>query len=130
MKRFKPFTPDYDKKTKRAGYRYKRMKELAKINWEEVYLKEKFWRMDYTFMKWVSNILDETMQDYEMLSEESCMYCNKLTCQFWTHKNTWLIHLCLPCLIGDKITILLEKISKWTSKLSKGSKGSKRRRTD
>ena len=32
MRIFKPFTPDYDKKEKRADYRYNNMSELAKIN--------------------------------------------------------------------------------------------------
>ena len=85
------------------------MEELAAINWEYVYVKEKYGRMDYSFMWWVSQILEETMEDYEALSEESCMYCNRHCKQYWTHEDSWLIHLCLPCLIGDKITILLEK---------------------
>lgn len=110
MKRFKPFTPAYDKKTKWADYRYNTMKELAEINWETVDLKEKYGRMDYSFMWWVSELLEETMDDYERMSEESCMYCNKKAKQYWTHEDSWIIHLCLPCLIGDKITILLERI--------------------
>lgn len=32
MKRFKPFTADYDKKVARSDYRYNKMKELAEIN--------------------------------------------------------------------------------------------------
>ena len=32
MKRFKPFTPTYDKKTKWTDYWYNTMKELAEIN--------------------------------------------------------------------------------------------------
>ena len=114
MKRFKPFTPSYDKKEIRAEFRYNRMKELAEINWDTVDLKEKYGRMDYNFLWWVSELLEETMDDYERLSEESCMYCNKYCKQHWTHETGWLIHLCLPCLIGDKITILLEKIiTRW-----------------
>lgn len=114
MKRFKPFTPSHRKKHKWANFREHRMEELAEINWEYVYVKEKYGRMDYSFMWWVSNILEETMNDYEILSEESCMYCNRHCKQYWTHEDSWLIHLCLPCLIGDKITILLEKIiTRW-----------------
>ena len=109
MKRFKPFTPAYDKKTKWADYRYNTMKELAEINWETVDLKEKYWRMDASY-NWYPMLLEETMDDYEAISEESCMYCNKHCKQYWTHEDSWLIHLCLPCLIGDKITILLERI--------------------
>ena len=109
MKRFKPFTPAYDKKTKWADYRYNTMKELAEINWETVDLKEKYWRMDASY-SWYPILLEETMDDYEAISEESCMYCNKHCKQHWTHEDSWLIHLCLPCLIGDKITILLERI--------------------
>lgn len=109
MKRFKPFTPTYDKKTKWADYRYNTMKELAEINWETVDLKEKYWRMDASY-SWYPMLLEETMDDYEAISEESCMYCNKHCKQYWTHEDSWLIHLCLPCLIGDKITILLERI--------------------
>jgi hypothetical protein len=112
MKRFKPFTPSYGKKTKWADYRYNTMNELAEINWEQVYLKEKYGRMDFFFYGGVSDILYETMEDYEALSEESCMYCNRHCKQYQTHEDSWLIHLCLPCLIGDKITILLEKIIK------------------
>ena len=114
MKRFKPFTPAYDKKTIRADFRYNRMKELAEINWETVDLKEKYWRMDATLSGNASELLEETMEDYEALSEESCMYCNRHCKQYWTHEDSWLIHLCLPCLMGDKITILLEKIiTRW-----------------
>lgn len=110
MKRFKPFTPPYDKKTIWADYWYNKMKKLADINWYEVYLKEKYGRMDFSFYNGASNIMYETMEDYEVASEESCMYCNKHRKQYWTHEDSWVIHLCLPCLIGDKITILLEKI--------------------
>lgn len=114
MKRFKPFTPAYDKKTKWADYRYNTMKELAEINWETVDLKEKYWRMDATLGSNASELLTETMEDYEAISEESCMYCNRHCKQYWTHEDSWVIHLCLPCLIGDKITILLEKIiTRW-----------------
>lgn len=119
MKRFKPFTPDYDKKETRGDYWYNTMKELAEINWEQVYLKEKYGRMDFSFYGGASNILYETMQDYESLSEESCMYCNKHCTQHWTHEDGWVIHLCLPCLIGDKITILLERIIRQWRKLTK-----------
>lgn len=119
MKRFKPFTADYDKKVARSDYRYNKMKELAEINWKDVYLKEKYWRMDFSFYEGASELLYETMEDYERLSEESCMYCNKHCKQYWTHENSWLIHLCLPCLIGDKITILLEKvIRRWRKGLN------------
>ena len=110
MKRFKPFTPAYDKKTIRADFRYNRMRELAEINWETVDLKEKYGRMDATLSGNASELLEETMEDYEALSEESCMYCNRHCKQYWTHEDSRLIHLCLPCLIGDKITILLERI--------------------
>ena len=109
MKRFKPFTPSYEKKTKWADYRYYKMKELAEINWKTVDLKEKYWRMDASYSGY-STILEETMDDYEALSEDSCMYCNRHCKQYRTHEDSWLIHLCLPCLIGDKITILLERI--------------------
>lgn len=110
MKFFKPFTLPAEKKEIRGDYRYNKMHELAEINWENVYLKEKYWRMDSSFYGGVSEILFETMQDYETLSEESCMYCNKHCKQYRTHEDSRLIHLCLPCLIGDKITILLEKV--------------------
>lgn len=114
MKRFKPFTPSVEKKTKWADYRYNTMKELAEINWETVDLKEKYWRMDATLGSNASELLEETMEDYEALSEESCMYCNRHCKQYWTHEDSWVIHLCLPCLIGDKIIILLEKIiTRW-----------------
>lgn len=114
MKRFKPFTPPYDKKTIWADYRYEKMKKLAEINWEEVYLKEKYGRMDFSFNGGASDILYETMEDYETMSEKRCMYCNKKHKQIWTHEDSWVIHLCLPCLIWDKITILLEKIiTRW-----------------
>lgn len=110
MKRFKPFTPNFFKKEERCIYWYHKMKELAEINWETVDLKEKYWRMDATLSGNASELLEETMEDYEALSEESCMYCNRHCKQHWTHEDSWLIHLCLPCLIGDKITILLERI--------------------
>lgn len=110
MKRFKPFTPAYNKKEIRGDFWYNKMKELAEINWHTVYLKEKYGRMDFSFYEGASDLLYETMEDYEALSEESCMYCNRHCKQYWTHEDSWLIHLCLPCLIGDKITILLEKI--------------------
>lgn len=118
MKRFKPFTPPYDKKTIWTNYRYEKMKKLAEINWEEVYLKEKYGRMDFSFNGGASDILYETMEDYEAMSEESCMYCNKHCKQHWTHEDSWLIHLCLPCLIWDKITIILERITDWRTKLN------------
>ena len=119
MKRFKPFTPSYEKKTKWADYRYNTMKELAEINWETVDLKEKYWRMDASY-GWYPMLLEETMDDYEALSEESCMYCNRHCKQYWTHEDSWLIHLCLPCLIGDKITILLERIiTRWRKRNDK-----------
>ena len=118
MKLFKPFTPAYDKKTIRADFRYNRMRELAEINWETVDLKEKYGRMDASY-SWYSEILEETMDDYEAMSEESCMYCNRHCKQHWTHEDSWLIHLCLPCLIGDKITILLERIIRRWRKLIK-----------
>ena len=120
MKRFKPFTPDYKKKTKWSEYRYNTMTELAKINWQKVDLKEKYGRMDAT-MYWNGDrwfLLTETMEDYEAMSENSCMYCNKYCKQHWTHEDGWMIHLCLPCLIWDKITILLEKIIKWLEKIN------------
>jgi len=114
MKRFKPFTPSVDKKAKWVDYRYNTMKELAEINWGTVDLKEKYWRMDATLDSNASELLEETMEDYEAISEESCMYCNRHCKQYWTHEDSWVIHLCLPCLIGDKITILLEKIiTRW-----------------
>lgn len=113
MKRFKPFTPKFFKKEERCCYWYSKMKRLAEINWETVDLKEKYWRMDASYSGY-SDILEETMDDYEALSEESCMYCNRHCKQYWTHEDSWIIHLCLPCLIGDKITILLEKIiTRW-----------------
>ena len=123
MKRFKPCTPAYNKKEKRSDFRYNRMHELAEINWETVDLKEKYGRMDYNFFWWVSELLEETMDDYERMSEESCMYCNKYCKQHWTHETGWLIHLCLPCLIGDKITILLERIIRRWRKLTKSWTG-------
>lgn len=94
-------------------------KELAEINWETVDLKEKYWRMDASY-SWYPMLLEETMEDYEALSEESCMYCNKRCKQYWTHEDSWVIHLCLPCLIGDKITILLERIiTRWKERNDK-----------
>lgn len=122
MKRFKPFTPSYNKKHKRVSFRQDKMEELAEINWETVDLKEKYWRMDASY-SWYSMLLEETMDDYEALSEESCMYCNKHCKQHWTHEDSWMIHLCLPCLIGDKITILLERIIRRWKGLINGWKG-------
>lgn len=123
MKIFKPFTPDYDKTKGWSDYWYNIMKNLAEINWKEVDLKEKYWRMDASY-SWYNICLEETMDDYEAMSECSCMYCNRYTGtkkvlmgQYWTHENSWMIHLCLPCLIGDKITILLEKTIKLWRKL-------------
>lgn len=116
MKRFKPFTPSYKKKTEWADYRYKTMTELAEINWQKVDLKEKYGRMDATMYRNDDRryLLTETMEDYEDMSENSCMYCNKYCKQYWTHEDSWVIHLCLPCLIGDKVTILLERIiTRW-----------------
>ena len=72
--------------------------------------------MDYSLLSGYSELLEETMDDYERMSEESCMYCNKHRKQYWTHEDSWLIHLCLPCLIGDKVTILLEKAITWWNK--------------
>ena len=111
MKRFKPFTPSYNKKETRGNYRYNTMKELAEINWLTVDLKEKYGRIDATMFRGDEHhLVTETMEDYEALSEESCMYCNRHCKQYWTHEDSWVIHLCLPCLIGDKVTILLERI--------------------
>lgn len=111
MKRFKPFTPNFFKKEWRCIFWYTRMSELARINWLTVDLKEKYGRMDATMFRGDEHhLVTETMEDYEALSEESCMYCNRRCKQYWTHEDSWVIHLCLPCLIGDKITILLEKI--------------------
>lgn len=109
MKRYKPFTHPIDKKKERSEYRWNKMNNLAEINWKTVDLKEKYWRMDASYSGY-STVLEETMDDYEALSEESCMYCNRHCKQYRTHEDSWAIHLCLPCLIGDKITILLEKI--------------------
>ena len=129
MKWFKPFTPSYDKTTEWANYWYDTMKELAEINWKEVDLKEKYWRMDASY-SWYSICLEETMDDYEAMSECSCMYCNKYTgakktlmWQYWTHEDSWMIHLCLPCLIGDKVTILLENIIRRWKGLINGWRG-------
>lgn len=117
MKRFKPFTPHYDKKKVRTEFRYNRMKELAEINWDQVGVKEKYGRMDYSLLSGDSDLLEETMDDYERMSEESCMYCNKHRKQFWTRRWGRLIHLCLPCYVWDKITNLLEKIIKrWNNR--------------
>lgn len=111
MKRFKPFTQSCLKKWKRCGYRDNRMRTYATINWKWVSLKEKYGRMDASVLAWGDDYLFmETMEDYEALSEECCMYCNKHCKQYRTHEDSWIIHLCLPCLIGDKITILLERI--------------------
>lgn len=125
MKRFKPFTPSYKKKTKWADFRYDTMTELAEINWQKVDLKEKYGRMDATMYRADDRryLLTETMEDYEAMSENSCMYCNKYCKQYWTHEDSWLIHLCLPCLIGDKITILLERIIRRWRKLTKSWTG-------
>lgn len=90
------------------------MTELAKINWKTVDLKEKYGRMDASY-GWYSQLLEETMDDYEKMSEDSCMYCNRYCKQHWTHEDSWVIHLCLPCLIWDKITILLEKLIRFFS---------------
>lgn len=114
MKRFKPFTPNYEKKAKRVDYWYSMMSELAYINWLTVDLKEKYGRMDATMFRGDEHhLVTETMEDYEAMSEERCMYCNKYCKQYRTHEDSWTIHLCLPCLIWDKITILLEKIICW-----------------
>lgn len=114
MRRFKPFTPNYEKKAKRVDYWYSMMSELAYINWLTVDLKEKYGRMDATMFRGDEHhLVTETMEDYEAMSEERCMYCNRHCKQHRTHEDSWIIHLCLPCLIGDKITILLEKIIRW-----------------
>lgn len=125
MRWFKPFTLDFYKTSGWADYWYNTMKELAKINWKGVDLKEKYWRMDASY-SWYSESLEETMDDYEAMSECSCMYCNRYTWakktlmwQYRTHEDKWMIHLCLPCLIGDKITILLERIIiRWRNLIS------------
>lgn len=88
MRRFKPFTPNYEKKAKRVDYWYSMMSELAYINWLTVDLKEKYWRMDATLSGNASELLEETMEDYEALSEESCMYCNRHCKQYWTHEDS------------------------------------------
>ncbi len=114
MKRFKPFTPSVDKKAKWYDYRENKMRTYAKINWKSVYLKEKYGRVDASVENWGTHLFMETMLDYETMSEGHCMYCNANAKQYWTHEDSWVIHLCLPCLIGDKITILLEKIiTRW-----------------
>ncbi len=114
MKRYKPFTHPIDKKKEWSEYRWNKMNNLAEINWDTVNLKEKYGRMDYELAPRASELLEETMNDYEKLSEESCMYCNKHCKQFWTRRWGRLIHLCLPCYVWDKITILLEKIiTRW-----------------
>lgn len=114
MKRFKPFTPSVDKKEERYDFRENKMRNYAEINWKSVYLKEKYGRVDASVENWGTHLFMETMLDYEAMSEDSCMYCNKYCKQYWTHEDSWVIHLCLPCLIGDKITILLEKIiTRW-----------------
>lgn len=110
MKRFKPFTPSIDKKSKWYDYRENRMRTYAKINWKSVYLKEKYGRVDASVENWGTHLFMETMLDYETMSEGHCMYCNANAKQYWTHEDSWVIHLCLPCLIGDKVTILLERI--------------------
>lgn len=113
MKRFKPFTPSINKKRERYDYRENKMRTYAKINWKSVYLKEKYGRVDASVENWGTHLFMETMLDYERMSEDSCMYCNKYCKQHRTHEDSWTIHLCLPCLIWDKITILLEKIIRW-----------------
>ena len=121
MKRFKPFTTPFLKKKERTNYWRRTMRELAVINWLEVSLKEKYGRMDATMFRGDEHhLVTETMEDYEAMSEESCMYCNRHCKQHWTHEDSWLIHLCLPCLIGDKITILLERIiTRWRKRNDK-----------
>ena len=49
------------------------MHTLAEINWETVDLKEKYGRMDYSMLSGNSKVLEETMDDYERMSEDSCM---------------------------------------------------------
>lgn len=122
MKRFKPFTQSCLKKWKWSEYRDNRMRTYATINWKWVSLKEKYGRMDVSVLAWGDDYLFmETMEDYEALSEECCMYCNKHCKQYWTHENSWIIHLCLLCLIGDKVTILLERIiTRWRKERREG----------
>lgn len=126
MRRFKPFTPPFFKKEERCIYWYHKMNELAEINGLRVDLKEKYGRMDATMYWWDGHhLVAETMEDYEALSEESCMYCNRHCKQHWTHEDSWVIHLCLPCLIGDKITILLERIiRRWRKQINGWNGGS------
>jgi hypothetical protein len=117
MKWFKPFTPSIDKKKERYDYRKNKMRTYAEINWKSVYLKEKYGRVDASVENWGDHLFMETMLDYERMSEDSCMYCNRHCKQYWTHEDSWIIHLCLPCLIGDKVTILLERIiRRWRKK--------------
>lgn len=119
MKRFKPFTPSVYKKDKRYDYRAGKMKTYAEINWKQVSLKEKYGRVDASVFEWGTHLFMETMLDYETMSEWHCMYCNKNTRQYRTHEDSWVIHLCLPCLIGDKVTILLERIiRRWRKRIS------------
>lgn len=117
MKRFKPFTYNCDKCTWWYRYWENKMRTYAKENWKTVYLKEKYGRVDSEVCEWGPHQFMQTMLDYERMSEDSCMYCNKHCTQHWTHEDGWVIHLCLPCLIGDKITILLEKIIRFWRKI-------------
>lgn len=117
MRWFSPFTANVYKKEKRYGYRADKMRDYAEINWKQVSLKEKYGRVDASVFEWGAHLFMETMLDYETMSEWHCMYCNKNARQYWTHENSWVIHLCLPCLIGDKITILLERIIRWWKNL-------------
>ena len=111
MKRFKPFTPAYDKKTKRSDYWYNQMYQYARSIKKDIYLKEKYGRMDWSLYNWCSEEELDKLLDLEMMSEAHCMYCNSNSKQYWTHDDSRLIHLCLPCLIWDKFTILLEKLT-------------------
>lgn len=113
MKFFKPFTPSYKKKENWYKYWDARIKNYAYINDKKVNTKEKYGRVDTEVLEWWENLFMETLSDYEDMSENSCMYCNTMCKQYWTHEDSWLIHLCLPCLILDKVTILLEKIITW-----------------
>ena len=118
MKFFKPFTPQYDKKTMRTDYRYEKMFKYARRIKKGISLKEKYWRMDASFYDWCSEKQLDNMLAMEEESECHCMYCNKKRKQIWTHEDSWVIHLCIPCLILDKITILLERIIKWLEKIN------------
>lgn len=113
MKFFKPFTPPYDKKTIRADYRYDKMFKYARRIKKGISLKEKYWRMDASFYDICSEKQLNKMLAMEEESENCCMYCNRKCKQIWTHEDSWVIHLCISCLILDKITILLERIIKW-----------------